>query len=145
MSVLNLKQEHISACANLYIEVFNNAPWYEHWIIEIAEKRLNDIYLTPNFEGLIYANNGHIEGALLGNYEFYYNKVYYNLKEIFISPRVQKQGIGSKLLKALEERAALMNVNEVILITLRDKKTMNFYFKNSYNEMENMVLMQKEK
>ena len=143
-NIISIKNENILECSKLYLKVFNAKPWNDKWTIETAFKRLNDIYTTPNFEGFLYIEEDEIKGAVLGNYEQFYDGIHYNLKEMFISNELQGTGIGSKILNKLEERLKDLSVTTIILFTSKGNKTSNFYLKNGFCEFKSMAMMGKD-
>jgi aminoglycoside 6'-N-acetyltransferase I len=124
--------------------VFNAEPWNDKWTLGTAHKRLNDIYISPNFEGVLCMEYGQVKGAIFGNYEQFYDGVHYNLREMFISNELQGKGIGSKLLKELEKRLGDLGVSTIILFTSKGNKTSEFYLKNDFLEWDDMVMMGKD-
>ncbi|MDT8717696.1 GNAT family N-acetyltransferase [Clostridium sp. 19966] len=131
-------------CTELYIRVFNSKPWNDEWTLETAYKRLSDIYISPNFEGVLYLENNEIKGAILGTYEQFYNGIHYNLRELFISNELQGQGIGSKLLRELEAHLKKMGVTTIILFTSKGNNTSKFYLKNNYLNLDSMAMIGKD-
>jgi len=126
------------------MQVLNSEPWNDKWTLETAYRRLNDIYISPNFQGILYVEDGQVKGAILGNYEQYYEGFHYNLKEMFISNELQRQGIGSKLINELEKQLSNSDVTTIILFTSRGNNTNNFYLKNDFTEWNSMIMMGKE-
>ena len=143
-NIINIKNEHILKCSELYIKVFNAEPWNDKWTLGTAHKRLNDIFISPNFQGVLYLENGQIKGAIFGNYEQFYDGVHYNLREMFISNELQGKGIGSKLLKELENRLRALDVTTIILFTSKENKTSKFYLNNNFTEWDSMTMMGKD-
>jgi aminoglycoside 6'-N-acetyltransferase I len=143
-NIIKIKNEHILKCSDLYIKVFNAEPWNDKWTLGTAHKRLNDIYISPNFEGVLCVEYGKVIGAIFGNYEQYYDGVHYNLREMFISKELQGKGLGSKLLKELEKRLRGLGVTTIILFTSKENKTSSFYLKNNFSEWDSMAIMGKD-
>jgi len=144
MNVISIKSEHIIECAKLYVKVLNAEPWNDKWTLETAFKRLNDIYVSPDFEGVLYVEDGQVKGAILGNREQFYDGIHYNLKEMFISNELQGKGIGSKMINQLEEGLREMSVSTIILFTSKGNKTSKFYLKNGFCEFSSMAMMGKD-
>lgn len=142
MSNINcVKRDDLRKCAELYLKVFNAEPWNDEWTFESAYNRLNDIFMSPNFAGAFYEEDDEIKGAVFGNCEHWYQGMHYNLKEIFVSAKLQGSGIGSKLLKDLEERLKKLDVNTILLFTSKENRTNHFYLRNSFDVLEDMVMM----
>lgn len=143
-NIISIKTEHILKCTDLYIKVFNAEPWNDKWTLGTAHKRLNDIHVSPNFEGVLYLEYGQVKGAIFGNYEQFYDGIHYNLREMFISNDLHGKGIGSKLLNELEKRLKGLGVTTIILFTSKENKTINFYLKNDFLEWDSMAMMGKD-
>ena len=143
-NIISIKKEHLLECTELYIKVFNEVPWNDKWTLDTAYKRLNDISISPNFEGVLYVEGTQVKGAIFGNYEQFYEGIHYNLREMFISNELQGKGIGSKLLNVLEKKLKEIDVTTIILFTSKGVKTSKFYLKNDFLELENMVMMGKD-
>ncbi|MDR3594479.1 GNAT family N-acetyltransferase [Clostridium sp.] len=143
-NIISIKNEHILKCLELFIKVFNSEPWNDKWTLETAGKRLNDIFIAPNFEGVLYMEDGEIKGAIFGNYEQYYDGIHYNLKELFVSNQLQGKGIGRRLIKELEVRLKAVGVTTIVLFTSKGNGTNNFYLKNNFLEWTTMAIMGKD-
>lgn len=127
----------------MYVSVFNAEPWNDKWTTETAYKRLHDIYVSPSFVGIKYIEEGVIKGAVFGNCEQWYKGMHFNIREMFVTNELQGKGIGSKILKELEERVKEFDVNSIILFTEKDCNTDRFYRKNGFNELDFMSMMEK--
>ena len=66
------------------------------------------------------------------------------MKEMFVSTELQGSGIGSKLLKHLEERLRKLGVITILLFTSKGNKTSYFYQKSGFSELESMTMMAKD-
>lgn len=143
-NITKIKNEHLIQCSELFTKVFNNKPWNDKWTLETANKRLNDIFVAPNFEGVVYIEEDEIKGAIFGNYEQYYDGIHYNLKELFISNEIQGTGIGRKLIAELEGRLKEIGVTAILLFTSKGNGTNNFYLKNNFTELSEMAIMGKQ-
>lgn len=144
ISIIRLTNDHLMDCTDLYIQVFNGEPWNDKWTFETAKKRLDDIFLCPNFEGVVYVEEGQVKGAIFGNYEQFYEGVHYNLREMFITTELQGTGIGTNLLNELQVRLSDLGVTEIMLFTSKGNKTFEFYKKNGFCEWNSLVIMGKE-
>ncbi len=140
----NFEACDLDECARLYVRVFNREPWNDEWTFATARKKLNEIFDTPNFKGVIFKKNGKIVGAVIGNCEQWYTGMHYNLKEFFVTPEIQGKGIGTKMLMQLERELKGMGVVLVHLFTSKKDFTRIFYEKNGYRQSAEMALMFKD-
>lgn len=143
-NIITIENEHILECSELYVNVFNAEPWNDKWTLETAHKRLNDIFISPNFEGALYVEDDKIKGAIFGNYEQFYKGVHFNLREMFVANECQGKGIGSKMLNEFEKRLRGIGVTTVILFTSKGNKTSKFYSKNNFSQLDSMAMMGKD-
>ncbi|WNF38884.1 GNAT family N-acetyltransferase [Bacillaceae bacterium IKA-2] len=140
----SVKFEDIIECSKLYVNVFNKEPWNDDWTIETANIRLKDIYNSPNFEGVLYIEEGVIRGAILGNYEQFYDGIHFILKEMFICNELQGKGIGSKMIEQFEKELLKNQVTTIVLFTSKGDRTFSFYSKNGFEEFKSMAMMGKK-
>ena len=140
--ISEMNTEYISDCAELYVDVFNAEPWNDKWTYETAYKRINDIFISPNFTGVLFIEN-QIRGAILGHREQWYKGLHFYLREIFVINELQGKGIGSVMLRALEDHLRGLDVNTIYLLTSKGNKTYEFYHKNGFVEWDSMTMMGK--
>ncbi len=144
MRVEKLKKSHLKECSEMYINTFNNEPWNDSWDEKTSYKRLEDIYNTPGFYGLVVIEGNELKAAVLGNLEQWYEGYMYNLKEMFVKHEDKGSGIGSKLMKALERSIKEIGANSINLFTSKGDLTERFYLKNGLATEEDMVMMHKK-
>ncbi|WMJ80951.1 GNAT family N-acetyltransferase [Clostridium sp. MB40-C1] len=138
------KEEYLEKSAKLLILTFNREPWNENWTFETAFKRLEETYKTPNFKGWVYEKDNKIVGVIMGNCEQWYEGTQYYIKDFFVDANIQKQGIGSKMLKHLERELKDLDVNFIHFWTLKGEKTEKFYKNNGYELPNTLTLMTKD-
>lgn len=143
MKVVDFKKSDLEICSKLYVGVFNDAPWHDAWDERSAYNRLSEIYHTPGFSGWIIIEDDQVIGAVLGNLESWYEGYMYNLKEMFIRSDQKGKGIGSMLMKTVEEALRQRDVTSINLFTCRGDMTEHFYSKNGFVVEEDMIMMSK--
>jgi aminoglycoside 6'-N-acetyltransferase I len=131
----------LPACAKLYVHSFNCEPWNDHWTYKTALGRLQDIYKAPRFYGIQYVETNCLLGAILGNIEVWYEDYHYQLKEMYVDPKVQRSGIGTGLLNRLKQGLLSRKVKGIYLHTSSAKWTEAFYKRNGFIRMNDMVMM----
>lgn len=138
-----IEHENLARCANLFVAVFNHAPWNETWEIAAVVQRLEDCFNTPQFYGLVAIENDQLVGFALGHTESWDNSRYFNLREICVACSRQRQGVGTELMKALSENLKKQSVDKIYLHTTRDTDAQAFYEKHGFRVSEKMVMMLK--
>ncbi|AIY79824.1 GNAT family N-acetyltransferase [Clostridium botulinum] len=143
MEILRINENDIEACAKIFVEAFNTEPWNDNWNIESAYRRLHDIYKSPNFLGVKYTENNEIFGALFGNCEEWFEGRQFNIKEVFVSKKIQGKNIGSKLINSAENEVKKLGVDFMFLST-QNNNLKNFYLKHDFEETNSLCIMSKK-
>ncbi|MBN1037920.1 GNAT family N-acetyltransferase [Clostridium sp. ZS1] len=143
MEILRINENDIEACAKIFVEAFNTEPWNDNWNIESAYIRLHDIYKSPNFLGVKYTENNEIFGALFGNCEEWFEGRQFNIKEVFVSKKIQGKNIGSKLINSAENEVKKLGVDFMFLST-QNNNLKNFYLKHDFEETNSLCIMSKK-
>jgi len=140
----NLEKGDIPELANLYMNAFNEDPWNDEWTLESASNRLLQMINCEGFYGLVCCENSSIIGMILGNHEYFYDGMHFNIKEFCVDIKSRKNGIGSALLDEFLKRLKDKGIDEVILFTSRTDGTEGFYSNREFKSFNSMVMMGKE-
>ena len=138
-SIIDVHSELIPRCADLFVAVFSGHPWNEPWTVEAASQRLAEITATPGFAGVALAAGDTVTGVALGQAERWHAGQVFCLREMFVSPALQHQGRGSRLLAALCERVP--DAASHYLLTDRGSPAQAFYERHGYAEARNRIMM----
>lgn len=139
-----LTKEHIREIAEIYVDAFNSEPWNDEWTIESASKRISQMINCEGFDGLVAYEDEKLIGMILGNHEYYYNGMHFNIKEFCVDLKIRGRGIGSSLIEGFIKRLKNKGIDEIILFTSRTDGTEGFYKKHGFESFEGMVMMGKE-
>ena len=139
----HVERANLTECAGLFVNVFNNPPWDENWDVEAAWQRLDDCIRTPGFYGLIASINDEVVAFALGFKERWDETRHFHLKEICVATERQRHGVGTALLKELEEQLKNQGIERLYLTTARDTMAQTFYEKNDFYVSSKMILMSK--
>jgi len=139
-----LKKEHIKEIAEIYVDAFNSEPWNDEWTIESASKRISQMINCEGFDGLVAYEDDKLIGMILGNHEYYYNGMHFNIKEFCVDLKLRSKGMGSKLFEEFIKRLKSRGIDEVILLTSKTEGTEGFYKKHGFKSFEGMIIMGKE-
>lgn len=144
MRILQLDETHLKECSLIYIDTFNEEPWNDNWTEVSSYIRLDEIYRTPGFIGLMVIENESVLGAVFGNLETWFEGYMYNLKEMFIKKSEKGKGVGSMLFKHLEDELKNHEVTSISLFTSKGDFTEKFYLKNGCVTEDDMIMMCKD-
>ncbi|MGW5365717.1 GNAT family N-acetyltransferase [Actinopolymorpha pittospori] len=115
----------LDAAAHLFVSVFNAPPWNDSWSDSSARTRLRDVVETPGFVGVALHQGQDLCGFAIGHTEQWFAGRHFLLQEMCVRTELQRQGIGTELIDALEAR--LFDVEQVYLLTDRHSPAHSFY------------------
>lgn len=141
MTIRNLQSTDLPACADLFSSVFSNPPWNENWTVESAHHRLADCFATPNFLGVLAADEQRLAGFAVGYLQRYMEERHYFLLELCVDTHRQRQGIGRALLDQLTTQLKKAGANRAYTLTARDSAAQEFYAKAGFYMSPKMILM----
>jgi GNAT superfamily N-acetyltransferase len=141
--IIEFNKEHINKSVEVHRNSFKENPWNEDWSKEASFERIEDLFNTPKFYGLIDVDNDEIRAVIMGHFERMHDGLYYFLNEMFVSPFYKHNGIGSSLIKALEERLKEKNCKLIFFFTSKELRVSDFYEKNGYKVDSEMSMMEK--
>jgi len=141
--IRTLTPKDLEQASKVFTNVFSAAPWNEPWSLQTSSKRLLDISSTPGYIGIGYFHlDDQMIGFLVGNEEQWADSKSFYINEICVLNNIQQNGIGSRLLKYLEEILIKREVETVYLSTERGKgKPESFFKKNDFKTNESRILM----
>ena len=140
----DLQKEHVPTLAQLYVNAFNSPPWNDKWTVNSATNRLLQMINCEGFYGLVCCENNNTVGMILGNHEYFYNGMHFNIKEFCVDIGLRGSGVGSALLDEFLLRLRDKGIDEVILFTSRTDGTEGFYNHRGFKSFNSMVMMGKE-
>ncbi len=138
-----VNRDNLAECERVFVQVFNNPPWNESWEIETVVRRLQQIYQTPGFYGLLVGHNGETIGFAIGIIEQWDKSKHFYLKEMCVASAQQRRGVGAALMNALEENLRNEDVERLYLYTARDTFAQSFYEKQNFYVSAKMIMMTK--
>ena len=144
MEIKIIAEKDLKPISRLYVSVFTNPPWDEHWEYKWAYERLNWIYQSQDFAGLLSLDEGKINGAILGYFIPFKGNKGFKLVEFFVDTNYRNKGIGTKLLTQLELNLKQDNYDFVSLLTAKNTDAESFYLNRNYQRDDKLVLLRRE-
>jgi aminoglycoside 6'-N-acetyltransferase I len=152
MKIRQVRCDDICRCAEVFVAVFSREPWNEDWRVTDALTRLEELYRTPGFYGVIaYADEEMVPpedseqglGFAMGHTERWKRGRPFYLTEMCVMPHRQRRGVGTAIMRVLCQDLAEMDVEAMYLLTLRDSPAEAFYEQCGFNVNSRMILMGK--
>ncbi|NEV64277.1 GNAT family N-acetyltransferase [Thiorhodococcus minor] len=138
-----IDEDDLLACSELYVACFREAPWEEDWSIDDVFERLGDFLSCPKSFAIKATERGQLCGLLIGAIEQWNGARVFWLKEICVAKEAQRQGIGRRLMRELEDALSGEGVSRIYLLTQRDSVPSGFYGSLGFSESTGMILMRK--
>jgi len=136
-------EDHLDECARLFMTAFNAEPWNDRYTLDTAKKQLAWHLRVPGFLSLVSVNDGALAFAI-GYREPTDTGDVYHLSIFCVRPDVQRTGVGTRLLRHLEERLGESGVRTVYLGTRRGTPAEAFYAKHGYEASAEDIEMSRD-
>ncbi|MGL4453295.1 MAG: GNAT family N-acetyltransferase [Sarcina sp.] len=142
MEFKNITKENIEVAAKIFMNSFNVAPWFEKWTLETGSARLSQIMRCEGSFGLVAYKHGDPCAMIVGHEEAYYDGTRFLIKEFCVDSTCKGGGIGTQTLNYYVNELKKRDIVHISLYTMREKRVFNFYEKNGFKEIEDLVMME---
>ena len=144
LKVINLTEKYLEESVDLFIDTFSREPWNDEYD---SREQVRDFFINHMnnnyFIGYIGLIDEKVVALSLGMKKPWIAGIEYYIDEFCISYDFQGKGIGSSFLKDIEELLIDEKVEGIILNTERDYPSCNFYEKNGFKILGNLVVLGK--
>lgn len=144
LKVIKLTEKYLEESVDLFIDTFSREPWNDEYD---SRQQVKDFFINHMrnnyFLGYIGLIDEKVVALSLGMKKPWIAGMEYYIDEFCISYDFQGKGIGSSFLKGIEELLIDENVEGMILNTERDYPSCNFYEKNGFKILGNLVVLGK--
>ena len=140
MKLKRMSIEDKEAIEVLFSDVFIGEPWNDDW----SDREQLDQYiedLCGQSYSLTYGlyDGNELIGLSMGYIKHWYTGTEYIINELCIKTDHQGNGVGTLFLTQIEKDIMEMGLKQVFLLTDRDVPAYEFYKKNGYVEVSNLV------
>lgn len=123
----DMEENDIHDVSKIYVKAYAKGIWKESWNFSTAEKRITEMFLSPQYKGYVAILNQKIVGCIMCEILTWHTGKQLEVKEVFVFPQYQKKGIGKKLINHVQKEAKEMDVTEIFLWTKKEHSLMKFY------------------
>ena len=144
LRVTKLSEEYLEECVDLFIDTFSREPWNDKYD---SREQVRDFFLNHMknnyFLGYIGLINQKVIALSIGMKKPWICGLEYYIDEFCIGHAFQGKGIGSLFLKNIEELLTDDKVEGIILNTEKDYPSYEFYKKNGFKVIGDLVVLGK--
>jgi aminoglycoside 6'-N-acetyltransferase I len=126
-SFVIVTETNIAQFVELYVSVFNSAPWNDGWSESVVKERLEAFTAFPTFLGLGCIVDNHAVGLVFGWSERWTQGWHFQIKEMCVAPQHQSQRLGTRLMKAFEHDLLSRGIKQIYLQTGENAPARRFY------------------
>ena len=124
----------------LFTDVFTNKPWNDDWSdTEQLEAYITDLTGQPYSLTLGYFDGARLIGLSMGYVKHWYSGTEYIINEFCVDRQLQRKGIGSSFMKAVEAYLSENGISQIFLLTDRNVPAYSFYQRNGFTELTGNV------
>ena len=130
-------------CNDLFVQVFNGAPWHDKWTTDTANNYLRELIENNRFFGFTLWDNTVLVGTILCHAKNHYKGEEIFVDELFVSPDYQRKGHGMELMDAVDNFARENHFISVTLLTGKEKPSFHFFEKCGCKYLPYLAFMYK--
>lgn len=138
MTTRKMTTADIDSVLPLYISYYNEQE-DGLWTEETVKRRLHQLLSIEDSYSLIAEEDGRPLGFAIGHFRQYDEDIGYTLDDIIVTLERQSQGIGSVLMRDLEQAARARGAVRMELQATNDERHDNFYTTAGYQDSTERV------
>lgn len=123
--------DDIQSAAKLMCSVYAQAPFFENWRYDRAEKRIRAFMSGDGARGYAMNIESQVVGYLFGRMDYTAKGDVFYVQELFVSTVYQRKGCGSMALDQLKDLLRKEGVKKIEMHTLTED--ISFYEKNGFS------------
>ncbi len=136
-----MTKEDIAKVTPLFMEYWNSTG--DEWTPELVYRRVWQVLGGPDAYCLIAEHGATPVGFAMGRLETFSDLTAYNLEEIIIAAKYHNHGVGSKMMKHLEQQVTALGATMIQLKCVDDEMHQHFYGKLGFFDATNLRLKAK--
>ena len=140
MKIDVMTTDDIRSVIPLYVN-YDNKHEGGCWTEETAQRRISQVLtISGSYSMIIRDDENNVIGFAMGYFKQYDDIIGYTLEEIIIAYEHQNEGLGTFLLKELENRVREKGASCVELQAVKDDLHEQYYGKAGYRDAVNFVM-----
>jgi aminoglycoside 6'-N-acetyltransferase I len=102
MIIRTIEDNDLNSLAELFVTVFNQEPWNENWTVEWVLERVNIIFGSYGFHGVMADDSNMPVGAIFSRMGSYKGELELEIVENFVRSAQQRRGVSEGLMNELK-------------------------------------------
>jgi GNAT superfamily N-acetyltransferase len=140
--VTGILPSDIDEITELFIEAYKQEPWNESWESRDVVTGYIRKWASNNFFiGFAAKCGGKVVAVSLGSEKPYAKGAEYYINDYFVDPDLQRQGVGTALMKGIKNELENIGIPAIMLSTQRGIPAHAFYEKLEFFTLEDAIVM----
>lgn len=142
MTIINIEEVHLPACAKILEEGYGRPPYEETFQASTAEEYIRGKYRNCKEHSFVALDaDGRVAGFIFLNMSAWGSGPQAVLEEIVVDPQRQGTGIGTALLSFAHTYLASKGVKSAMLWVKKEDRLIKFYERHGYEVAQDFVVM----
>lgn len=125
-------KEEVSQAIDLFIQVYAEPPYEEHWSKERALQRLMNFFKNSKEFCFFASDNNKLIGFIFCITDIWDDGIHVFIEDNVVNLDYRGKGIGTKLVQKLEETVKEKRIKGIDLMTSNKSEAYNFWKKKGY-------------
>lgn len=139
--IRKMTEKDIDICAEISVETYAKDPWNEIYNPDKVKAFLSKFITNDNYKGWVITKGEEIAGFAVGIIIPSIGIDYFRIEDICVRSNLQSQGIGGKLLRGISSHLKSQDFDAIMLNTVKEFPSYDFYIKNGFTEIEYSTTM----
>lgn len=144
MEIRFIKIDDLDTLCDVFVSVFNSAPWNESWKKSWVLERLEILFNSYGFCGFLAEEDTAIVGAVFSRLGSYMGERELEIAEMYVHGNHQRRGVGAALIAEIHNYSLANSISCLVLQTDKYTFAKDFYIGLGFKGHEQNLLMTKE-
>ena len=144
MEIRPINSNDLDVLSDVFVSVFNAAPWNENWEKPWVLERLDILFHSYKFCGFLAVEKNQVIGAVFSRLGSYMGELELEIVEMYVAATDQRRGVGAALIRAISDYAITNTISCLVLQTDKNTFAKDFYLGLGFQGHEENLLMSKQ-
>jgi aminoglycoside 6'-N-acetyltransferase I len=144
MEIRSIELNDLDALGDVFVSVFNSAPWNESWKKPWVLERLGILFNSYGFCGFLAEDDTEVVGAVFSRLGSYMGERELEISEMYVDGNHQRRGVGAALITEIQNYSIANSISCLVLQTDKHTFAKDFYLGLGFKGHEQNLLMTKQ-